>query len=501
MMLGLPRGRAEALLVAGLIITVSSTYFIVPFLAEKSWTAEPFSSAIISLHIPTSRELYDFVAWGATGKGSDASSYLGISVLAVLLAGALASLRAAACREQVRRFLALFAAIALLTLPLAGSYVRQALFTTFFIAAAAATAVQILIEAFPSRTGLPVLILAVFLADVGPTAVQPWVRPDMRSLERAGAALAERAPAERVIETEYGPGGFFISVGPDSSPLHFARVQMLYGPHKMDATKAHNAMVAVLQMVQDDLDRTGSLDSGTAGLVSLYNVGWLVGHQRNRMGLPATVPGIVADDVIGAHLRIATAAPFVASGRLLPTQMPDEFGGFPYWQEDFLARSPRTLDAKQAAREAYEKMEVDLAQRQAAAILVQKMPDGNEWPQGSNEPPLVELLDYRVDPGHVRLVVNADRPGFLRLSHPFYPTLHVTENGRTIGPVPDVFSMMVVPLQAGRTDIEVVAIPSVLRRACFAITGACLVGLVVGLIVLLGLSSSRAAAGESVPGS
>jgi hypothetical protein len=451
--------RLIALAAAGAVAGVGSTAFIVPFLAERSWTAEAFSPAVIHFHMPLPTEFTNFLVWGATAPGGLSSSYLGLSVLVYVSAGIFVGL-SRTCRWDMRLLLAVFFGLAVCTLVLAGSYVRQALFTTFFVTAAASVGVQILLEAFSGFTALPVLILAAFLVDLGPTAIQPWVRPDMLPLQQAGAALAQAAAGSRVIETEYGPAGFFISVGPDSSPLNYARVQMLYGPHKMEATKGHNAMVAVLQIVQSDLNRTGSLSAETAGLLGIFNVGWIVGHQKSRMGLPAAVPGPVPDNVIGAHLRIAGATPFLVSGRLEQAAIPGDFGGPPFWQNDFLARTARAEGAEAAARTAFEAMHVDLPQLQAGQFLVQAMPD---WGHAGGAAPRVKLVEYRVWPGRIRLVVESDGAGYLRLSHPFYPALHVTENGVAVRAVPDVFSMMVVPVRAGETDIEVVARASRLR--------------------------------------
>lgn len=479
LMLHVPIRRLLALAAAGAVTALGSTAFIVPFLAEKSWTAEAFSPAVIHLHAPLPTEFYDFLVWGATAQGGLSSSYLGISVLALIAAGIYVSVKMP-CRTEMRILLASFVVLALCTLPLAGSYVRQALFTTFFVTASASIGVQILLEAYPRFTALPLLILAGFMVDVGPTAVQPWVRPDMLPLQQAGDALARQAADARVIETELGPGGFFISVGPDSSPLNYARVQMLYGPHKMEATKGHNAMVAVLQLAQNDLNQSASLSADTAGLLATYNVGWIVGHQKTRMGLPRIVPGTVPEDVIGAHLRIANATPFLVSGRLQQAPMPPDFGGPPFWQNDFRAKTPRALGAETAARSEFTAMHVDLPNRQAAQFLLPALPG---WQFSSATPPHAKLIDYRVSPGRVKLVIDADGPGYLRLSHPFYPALHVTENGRSVQAAPDVFSMMVVPLSAGQTDVEIFARPSTLRIVGFWITLICVSGLLGALVL------------------
>jgi hypothetical protein len=95
------------------------------------------------------------------------------------------------------------------------------------------------------------------------------------------------------------------------------------------------------------------------------------------------------------------------------------------------------------------------------------------------------LRAYQVDPGQVRLTVDADQPGFLRLSHPIHPSLHVTENGRVVEPIRDIFSMLVIPVRAGRNHIAVVAVPSTLRLACLGVSAVCAAGLLASLFWLL----------------
>ena len=128
------------------------------------------------------------------------------------------------------------------------------------------------------------------------------------------------------------------------------------------------------------------------------------------------------------------------------------------------------------------RMGVDLADRQAAQFLVPVMPQGAAWPAAGPAPD-IQLADYRVDPGRVRLTVQADRAGFLRLAHPIYPTETITRNGEPVAAIGDVFSFIVMPIEAGRNDIEVSAHPSLLRRVCFGVTVVTVLGLVVLLIV------------------
>jgi hypothetical protein len=129
-------------------------------------------------------------------------------------------------------------------------------------------------------------------------------------------------------------------------------------------------------------------------------------------------------------------------------------------------------------------MGVDLARRQAGAILLPAPPP---WPAADGPAPAIELASYVVEPGRVRLTVTADRAGLLRLAHPIYPTVTVSRNGAPVAAFGDVFSFVVLPIEAGRNDIEVTASPSMLRRVCLAVTGVT----VVGLLGMLGFRRAR----------
>jgi hypothetical protein len=61
----------------------------------------------------------------------------------------------------------------------------------------------------------------------------------------------------------------------------------------------------------------------------------------------------------------------------------------------------------------------------------------------------------------------------------------VTEDGRAVEPIRDIFSMLVIPVRAGRNHIAVVAVPSTLRLACLGVTAVCAAGLLVSLLWLL----------------
>jgi hypothetical protein len=477
-------GALWPLLLSAGVIVLGSVYFLVPFVAERSWTAEGgLSQPLISLHWPSGGELLNYVLWDRAGTGAIYSAYLGLSVIGCAFAGAPLAFRSP--RKPVAKLWFIAAALAVVSLFLAGIYVRPAVFTFTFLCITAAASVQLLQSALPNFMRLPVLIVALFLIDAGPSAIEPFTRTDMLGIERAGEALAERAGSERVLQVTPG-GEVLLSVGPDSTPLHYARVQMLHGPHKPDATKAHNGLAAALGVVGDDLSAHDSLSPQSRLILGMLNVGWVVGVDGTHMGLPARFADTTPDPVLGPYWRLANATPVLASGRLERADRPTSFDGAPLWNGALSQPTGRAAEADLSAL--VTRMDVDLAPRQTARLLMPVLPQGAAWPAAGPAPAIV-LESYRVDPGRVRLVVLADRAGFLRLAHPIYPTEAITRNGRPIAAIGDAFSFIVLPIEAGRNEIEVSAHPSLLRRICFGVT----IAMVLALIGLLLFRRNRRA--------
>jgi hypothetical protein len=461
------------LLLAAAVIALGSTYFLVPFALEQKWSAEGvLSQPLFSLVWPRPGELVNYVVWGRAGAGPVYTAYIGLSIIACALAGAPLALRAR--RGAAARLWLIAAALTVLSLFLAGLYVRPSGFTFTFLCIAAAATVQLLLQAFPARAWIPTLIFAAFVIDAAPGALQPFTRTDLRGIERAGEVLTERAATERVLQVTPG-SEFLISVGPDSTPLHYARVQMLHGPHKPDATRAHNGIVAALDLVADDLAAGNALGPQSRTLLGMLNVGWVVGVDGLRMGLPPRFAGTIADPVLGPYWRLPEATPVLASGRFELAERPASFDGVPFWNGSFSEPAGRAAKAEVVALVG--RMGVHLAHRQAAAILVAALPQGPPWPTAAAPAPAIELDAYSVEPGRVRLTVTADRAGPLRLAHPIHPTVTVLRNGEPVATIGDVFSFIVLPIEAGRNDIEITASPSLLRRVCLAITAATVAGL------------------------
>ena len=378
-----------------------------------------------------------------------------------------------------RRLWLLFAGLALLSLFVHGSYVRQATFTLLFLSVAAALGADSLFAAVPRWTALPLLVFAAVGIDQSPLVLQPWTRSDMAGLVAAGDALARRAPDSRTMEVWNLDGHPDVSVGPDSTPLAYARVQMLSGPHKQDATPAHNAGTAVLKLAAADLKATGALSPAARDLLALSNIGWVVGIGATQPGLPLTFADTIPDPELGPYWRIPEATPFVVSGQVEQMDRPLSFDALPFWITMFDAGLPATKDAMEAVRGIQVRMGADLANRRARAILLPVVPAA--WHNDPAAAPVARPVAYSVAPGRVALTIEADRSGFVRLVHPMAATVSVTLDGAPADAMADVESLIVLPIHAGVNAIVVTAAPSRLRQVCFWLSAATVLALAVVL--------------------
>ena len=465
--------------VAAVLAGLGSVFFLVPFALERGMTADNFSTgSLVSIAVPTAEQMLGFARWGYQGQGAEYATYLGLPLLACVAAGGILLLarRDAIITERHRIWL-LFAGLAVLSLFLRGAYVRQITFTLLFLSVAGGLGADMLCRVATRWAALPLCLFVAFVLDAAPLALQPWTRSDMGAIVAASDSLARRAADSRVMEVRYAAGPPDVSVGPDSSPLSYARVQMLSGPHKQDATPAHNASSAVLKVAAAELKSTGTLRPSTRGLLALSNIGWVVGTGPTTPGLPVAYADTLSDPELGAYWRIREATPFVVSGRLEQADRPASFDVSPFWNLSFELSLPEAIEALDAVQRFYAGMGADPAARQAKKLLLPVIPDGEEWQAASGETPVAHAIDYRVEPGRVILTLDVDRPGFVRLVHPMAATVLVSRDGRPIRAAADVESLIVLPVHRGINAIVVEAQPSTLRRACFWLTMATALGL------------------------
>jgi hypothetical protein len=469
---------------ASVMAGLGSVFFLVPFALERGMTADNFSTgSLVGLVAPDVASLHNFIAWGSAGKGPDYSTYLGLPLLLCVVFGGIAALaRRSLASPETRQVWLLFCGLAILSLFVRGAYVRHNTFTLLFLSVAGAMGAELLIRDALRWAALPALLFMAVVLDAAPLAVQPWTRSDMGTIVAASESLARRAVDSRVMEVWYNTGQPDVSVGPDSSPLSYARIQMLSGPHKQDATPAHNAGAAVLRVAADDLKRSGSISPVTSGLLALSNIGWVVGTGANRPGLPPAYANTLPDPVLGSYWRIQNATPFVVSGHLEQVDRPSSFDGAPFWTVSFEPPTQEARDAIDAVLRFYARMGADPAARQAKTLLLPVVPTGDAWRADSGETPVARLLAYIVEPGRVHLKIESDRQGFIRLVHPMAATVHVTLDGVPVEAVADVESLIVLPIHAGVNAIDVTAEPSRLRQLCFWLTAVTALLLVLVLV-------------------
>ena len=459
-----------ALLGAAVATALGSCFFLLPFALERGMTADNFATgSLLGLALPTADEIRIFLVWGSAGQGPKYGTYLGLPMLLLCGAGGVFAAFGLGSLAQ-RRVWLLFFGLALVSLVVRGAYVRQVTFTLLFLACASGMAAEMLTVALPRWRALPLLLFAAVLLDEAPLAIQPWTRDDMRGIVAAADSLAQRTATSRVMEVWYWDGKPQVSVGPDSSPLAYARIQMLSGPHKQDATPAHNAAVTVLKIAEADLKASGALGGTARDLLAIANIGWVVGTGATAPGLPAGFVQTTPDPVIGSYWRIPEATPFLVSARLEQAERPASFGVAPFWNVSFDTDTGEAANATRAVETFYANMGVNLATRQVRTFILPAIPAGPDWQFQAAGAPTARLRAYSVEPGRVSLDLESDRPGFVRLAHPYAATVHVRRDGVPIAATGDIASMIVLPIHAGTNVIVVTGKPSLLRQISLGIT-------------------------------
>jgi hypothetical protein len=534
-MLGWPRKPLGGLSLAAVGATAGSAFFLVPFAQERSMTADNFATdSLVSIAWPSRAFLGNILIWGRTGLGAEYSTYFGLVMVGCAVAGGVyllvqmaerrtVRIRGSALRNhepegfhfsghaenvlanrQARRksgfaaLYGLFVALSVGSTFVHGAYVRHYTITFFFLCMAAGLGLQIVSVIFQGRQWAMLALFVLLAADLGPAAIQPWTRADAEPVADAGKYIAARFPDRRIMEVGDENGRPVVSVDPNLTPLTAARVQILAGLHKQDATPAHNPFAATMKLAEDDM-RNGGLGPSSQAMLASLNVGLVVGVGYRSVGLQLDIAGMSADPVLGWVISIPEATPILASSRLETMPRPDSFDAAPFWNIAFEQRRPDAVRAKAAVMEINRAMRLDPARRQAGSFILSRIPPGQEWSgtSGGNEPPRIALLNYSVGAAIVRLAVEADRPGFLRLAHPLTPSARIERNGQTVMAVPDVEGLIVMPLLAGRNDIVVSEYPSSLRQACFWITAI----VTAGLLMAMALSSLMSRGGRRHPAS
>jgi hypothetical protein len=77
------------------------------------------------------------------------------------------------------------------------------------------------------------------------------------------------------------------------------------------------------------------------------------------------------------------------------------------------------------------------------------------------------------------MTIDTDAAGFVQLAHPWFPSSEIRINGKPVTPIESAISLVVVPIPAGASTIEIGPTTTPIRRATTAIS-------LVALLVVLG---------------
>jgi hypothetical protein len=500
--LSLATGRWHAaalprILSAGCCGAAISTVAVVPLIVESGWVMINPGGAIFSLRMPTVHRLLDLVVWRnvRTTWGDDFWAYLGIVLVLLALAGIADGLRGRLATGRSRLVAAALPCLAL-SFFLANPTVRDIMFLLFFVALLGAIGAEALRERLAAWPRAGLMIMLALLLDLSSTAIQPVARNDKQFLIDAGRYLESTAPNERVMEVTIDPSGRVDGdIGPDAGPVSYqSMVQRIAGHHNMAATRVHNYAAAAVKLAEADLQRDGKVSPRSADLLALFNVSRIHCVTSISNGCPERFVEATAEPPIGGVVRVAQATPVLFSRRLTDMAPRPDLDKPMLWAEDFTPGQPRV-----AALEAYLAAYLDAAQpdwpnREASFLPVLAAATGQ--PEGGGADPWHPRLDaYAVSLGALTADVTVDLPGYVQLSHAWFPGNVVRVNGTVVTPIEGALHLVVVPLQPGASHIEIATSVTPVRQLSFAVSAAALAATV--LIAAVGALMRRRRSGAA----
>jgi hypothetical protein len=183
---------------------------------------------------------------------------------------------------------------------------------------------------------------------------------------------------------------------------------------------------------------------------------------------------------------IAGASPVLFSRRLVAASPRPDLDKPMFWDEDFVRGEPRTAQTAAYLRSYLEQARPDWSLRQAAALPVLAMPaPATPGAAAPDSPPWSpRLLSYAVTVNRVTATVSADGPGYVQLSHAWFPGNQVRVNGQVVQPLEGALHLVIVPIAPGTSRIEIGPRETPVRQVSAAISLAAL--LLTLLIALAG---------------
>ena len=284
--------------------------------------------------------------------------------------------------------------------------------------------------------------ILVFIELVAST-IYPLSRTDKQFFEPLAQELQEQFPHQRIVSANYENGEYVVPIGPNGGILAAFDIQKLDGPHNMTVPKTHNYQVSVLRQLESDLNKNGTFSMETKKILCLYNVGAMViiNHKLHNY------------DIIPTEC----ASPIRFSQKMMqedPHSIKAESEMIWYETDKDAAHAKTAFETiSMVAQSPYIIYRGDINLEQNIA---QDIKDST-----------FTLNSYHIFRSDVYLDISASAAGYIRLAHPVYHGLKVTQNDKSVVPMQDISASMVLPVQKGDTHIHITAENSFLRKILF----------------------------------
>jgi hypothetical protein len=490
-----PWRRLLALMGAGTMGAMISLVALVPMVAEADRVMINPELGVYHFRIPTLQRLALLVFWQNTRMpgGAEWWAYLGLVFVAIALLGACSAILSPTMRRAHGK-LALVALLCfLLSLTLYAPVVRDIIFVAFFIGIFAAIGMERLFSLTNSESRLPLVMFVALVLDAASTSVQPLARTDKQHFIAAGEYLASAAPNERVIEAVIKrDGSFGFDIGPDATPLsYYTTIPRVAGYHNLAATHVHNFAETIVKMAERDLRSDGHLSPSTQILVGILNASRIVCFGFVVNSCPKSFIAAIPEGPLSDVVHIPNAAPVLFSQNVVLLVPPSEVEKPLLWNEDYDTPSahPTVAAVEGFLRRYLEVAEIDPATHTASALPVRASPPPPLFANALGGPSKQLVSLYSVSLERVLLRIESDAPGYVQLSHPWYPDSEVLVNGKKIVPLRGALDLMVLTLQKGTNEIEIRPSTTPLR---LGLAGLSCVALLVTLALARGMHRRRA---------
>ena len=468
LLLGRWRWRAvPALILAATAGVLMAAIAILPVLAESDWVMIEADGGLFRLHAPTLMRLGNLLMWRDTRTtwGYDYWAYLGLTLVVLGLLGAWTGLRGTAGPERRKLAIAVCACLPPALL-LYNPVVRDVIFLFFFLS----ILVGIGAEALRFRHGRVLLTVSLLVfADLFSTSVQPIARNDKGFALLAGETLQRTAPNERIVMIGVSPNGQLTAdVGPDADPLSFiATVQRLAGNHNMAATRVHNYAISAAKAAERDLQRDGVLSASTRRILGLLNVTRIICQSSVRSGCPASVRDAIEELGLGRVVRIA-GTPVVFSQHLAELSPEAGIDKPMIWEGDFghAEAAPRLEKIMTVLQRVADAEQIDPETGLAKTILIR----GHSVEPALDPAWRPRLTAYAVGLERISLTIVSNGSGYVQIAHPWFPATAVFVDGRPVEMIQGTIGLLVIPVDPGEHQIEIVPVTTPIRQAAAALS-------------------------------